>query len=109
MSDMRFIIIGIVFIFSGFLILGVFGHNYQVASIEASEFSKCYEYYDDKQPVEINCSDKILEQVLFFVFVITLIVCGIISLIKGIKGKWDNDVKPEDMVGPGGDKNLKKD
>lgn len=109
MSDMRFIIIGIVLIFSGFLILGVFGHNYQVASIEASQFSKCYEYYDDKQPVEINCSDKILDQVLFFVFVITLIACGIISLIKGVKGKWDNEVNPKDMVGPGGDKNLKKD
>ena len=29
------------------------------------------------------------------------IVCGIVSLVKGIKGKWDQDVKPEDMVGPG--------
>jgi len=25
-------------------------------------------------------------------------------LIKGVRGKWDNDVKPEDMVGPGGSK-----
>jgi hypothetical protein len=109
MSDMRFIIIGVVLIFSGFLILGVFGHNYQVVSIEASEFGKCYEYHDDKEPVEINCSSKILDQVLFFVFVMALIACGVISLIKGAKGRWDNDVKPEDMVGPGGDKNLEKD
>ncbi|HET9009828.1 MAG TPA: hypothetical protein VFN17_06880 [Nitrosarchaeum sp.] len=107
MSDMRYIIIGIVIIFSGFLILGVFGNNYQIASIEASEFDKCYQYYENKEPVEINCSSKIFEQTLFFVVVLVLIVGGIISLIKGVKGKWDNDVKPEDMVGPGGDKNLK--
>lgn len=107
MSDMRYIIIGIVIIFSAFLILGVFGNNYQIASIEASEFDKCYQYYENKEPVEINCSSKIFDQTLFFVVVLVLIVGGIISLIKGVKGKWDNDVKPEDMVGPGGDKNLK--
>ena len=106
---MRYIIIGIVLIFSGFLILGVFGHNYQIANIEASEFGKCYEYYDDKEPVAINCSSKIFNQTLFFTIIVGLIVCGIVSLIKGVKGKWDNEVKSEDMVGPGGDKNLEKD
>ena len=109
MSDMRYIIIGIVFIFSGFLILGIFGHDYQIANIEANEFGKCYEYYDDKEPVAISCSSKIFNQTLFFIIVIVLIVVGIISLIKGVKGRWDNDVKSEDMVGPGGDKNLEKD
>ena len=101
---MRYIIIGIVCIFSGFLILGVFGHDYQIANIEASEFGECYKYYDDKEPVIVSCSSKI-----FFEIVIVLIGSGIISLIKGVKGKWDNDVKSEDMVGPGGDKSLEKD
>ena len=96
-------------VFSGFLILGVFGYDYQIANIEASEFGKCYQYYDDKEPVEINCSSKIFDQALFFTIVTVLIVGGIISLIKGIKGNWDNDVKSKDMVGPGGDKNLEKD
>ena len=109
MSDMRYIIIGIVFIFSGFLILGIFGHDYQIANIEANEFGKCYEYYDDKEPIAISCSSKIFNQTLFFIIVIVLITVGIISLIKGVKGRWDNDVKSEDMVGPGGDKNLEKD
>lgn len=109
MSDMRYIIIGIVVIFSGFLILGVFGHDYQIANIEASEFDECYKYYDDKEPIIVNCSSKIFDQTLFFAIVIVLIVSGVISLIKGIKGKWDNEVRPEDMVGPGGDKNSEKD
>ena len=109
MSDMRYIIISIVLIFSGFLVLGVFGHDYQIANIEASEFGKCYEYYNNKEPIEINCSSKIFDQTLFFTIVVVLVVGGIISLIKGVKGKWDNDVKSEDMVGPGGDKKIEKD
>ena len=109
MSDMRYIIIGIVFIFSGFLILGVFGHGYKIANIEASEFGECYEDYDAKEPVTVNCSSKIFDQTIFFAIVLVLIVSGIISLVKGVKGKWDNEVKSEDMVGPGGDKNLEKD
>lgn len=96
-------------IFSGFLILGVFGHDYQIVNIEASEFGKCYQYHDDKEPVAIDCSSKLVEQALFFMIVMVLIVGGIISLIKGIKGKWDNEVKSKDMVGPGEDKNLEKD
>ena len=104
MSDIRFIVIGIVIIFSGFLVVGVFGHNYQVVNIEASEFDKCFEYHVDKEPVEISCSDKIFERTLFFIIVLILIAIGIMFLIKGVRGKWDNDVKPEDMVGPGGSK-----
>ncbi len=109
MSDMRYIIIGIVFIFLGFLILGVFGYDYRIATIEASEFDECYKYYDDKEPVAINCSYNILDQTLFFIVVMILIAGGIIFLIKGVKSKWDNEVKSNDMVGPGGDKNIKKD
>jgi len=40
---------------------------------------------------------------MFFALVIALIGCGIVSLIKGVRGKWDQDVKPEDMLSPGGD------
>ena len=101
MSDMRFIIIGIVLVFVGFVILGGFGHDYQAGTFEANEFGTCYEYSDDLPPVEINCSFKIFDQTLFFGIVIGFIGTGIISLIKGVKGDWDNKVKPEDMVGPG--------
>ena len=101
MSDMRFIIIGIVLVFAGFLVLGVFGDNYQAATLESDEFGTCYEYFKDKPPAEINCSFKILDQTLFFSIVLVLIGAGIFSLVKGVKGDWDNKVKPEDIVGPG--------
>ena len=38
---------------------------------------------------------------IIFAVVTLLIVCGITSLVKGMRGGWDQDVKPEDMVGPG--------
>ncbi len=108
MSDTRFIIVGIALIFTGFLIFGIFGSNYQISNIEMAEFENCYEYSEDKEPIPINCSYKAFDQTIFFVIVGALIGAGVIALIKGVKGKWDNEVKPEDMVGPGGDKNTKK-
>ena len=105
MSDMRFIMMGIVLVFAGFIILGVFGHDYQAATLESNEFGTCYEYANDKIPIEIDCSSKIIDQTLFFALVIGFTGSGIIALIKGVKGNWDNKVKPEDMVGPGGREN----
>ena len=101
MSDMRFIITGIILIFIGFVILGAFGHNYQASTIESDEFGTCYEYFEDKPPIEMNCSFKIFDQTVFLIIILSFIVAGIIALIKGMKGDWDNKVKPEDVVGPG--------
>ena len=107
MSDTRFTIIGIALIFAGFIVLGIFGGDFRTASIESNEFGTCYEYSDSAPPIEINCSYKLLDQTVFFGLVIGLIITGIISLFKGIKGNWDQKVKPEDMVGPS--KNDNKD
>ena len=100
MSDMRFTIIGIGLIFAGFIVLGIFGSQYQTASIESNEFGTCYEYFEDRPPQEINCSFKLFDQTVFFALVIGLIGAGIIALIKGVRGDWDNKVNPADMVGP---------
>ncbi len=107
MSDMRFVLIGIVLIFAGFVILGGFGQNYQAATFESNEFGTCYEYSEDLPPVEIDCSFKIFDQTLFFGIIIGFIGAGIIALVKGVKGNWDNKVNPEDMVGP--DENQNED
>ena len=37
---------------------------------------------------------------IIFAVVILLTLCGIASLVKGMRGGWAQDVKPEDMVGP---------
>ena len=100
MSDMRFIMIGIGLIFVGFLVLGGLGSIYHAATIESDEFGVCYEYFDDKAPVQIECSEKILEQVLFFAVIIIVIGAGVVALVYGLRGDWDNKIKPEDKVGP---------
>ena len=84
MSDMRFIILGVVLIFVGVIVLGAFGHEYQAATIESNEFGTCYEYFDDKPPQKINCSFKIMDQTVFFGLVLSFIVAGIIILIQRI-------------------------
>ena len=103
MSDIRLIMVGIVMIFFGFIILGVFGGNFQTSNIETSEFGNCFDYSNNEKPIPIECSEKIWNQSIFFGIIIILIVGGIISLVKGIRGDWDNRVKPEDMVGPSRD------
>jgi len=109
MSDMRFTMIGIALIFVGFIILGVFGHDYQAATLESNEFETCYEYSDEEAPIEIDCSFKVFNQTLFFTLIIGFIGAGITALVKGVKGNWDNKIKPEDMVGPGSKENEDSD
>lgn len=106
MSDIRFVLIGIVIVFAGFLVLGIFGENFQTSNIESDEFGTCFEYHEGGEPIPIDCSAKIFDQNLFFGMVIALIGSGVISLVKGVRGDWDSKVKPEDMVGPSKDNRV---
>ena len=51
MSDIRFVILGSAIIFAGFLVLGIFGENYQTSNIESDEFGTCFEYSEEREPV----------------------------------------------------------
>ena len=99
---MEYVFLGIALIFSGFIILTIFGTQYFVSSIEAEEFGECFEYYEDSEPIKVDCNEKLQQKSLFFSVIIIIICIGIITLLKGVKGRWDQDVKPEDMLGPGG-------
>ena len=92
--------LGIALIFVGFLIFGVFGQQYYNLSIQEREFGDCFEFVDGKQ-VEVECSVAADVKAAFFALVLGLIGGGIFFLIKGVRGKWDQDVKPGDVVGPG--------
>ena len=100
MSDTRFIILGIGLIFSGIIFLSVFGGQSTEISLQEG-FSKCFEYHDDSPPTEIDCDTASETKMVIFAITALLIVCGIVSLVKGMKGGWAQNVKPEDMVGPG--------
>ena len=99
MSDIRFIMIGVVVISVGFVIFGFLGEDFQTSNLETNEFGDCFDY-SSEEPIPIDCSEKMQDQTIFLGIVLALIAGGIISLIKGIRGDWDNKVKPEDMVGP---------
>jgi len=106
MSDIRFIMIGVLLIFSGFIVLSIFGENYQTPSIEISEFENCLEFSEDKEPVPMDCSEKMFGQNILFGLVIALIAGGMLALVKGVRGDWDSKIKPEDMVGPSRDNRM---
>ncbi|MBM2852427.1 MAG: hypothetical protein HW420_974 [Candidatus Nitrosotenuis sp.] len=101
LSDTRLTLIGIAFIFAGFLIFGIFGQKYYNLTIQAEEFGDCYDFSDDGKQIKIDCNVAAQDKMIFFGLIIGLIGLGIFFLIKGLKGKWDQDVKPEDTVGPG--------
>ena len=104
MSDIRFVMIGVVVLSVGFIVMAVFGSQYQDITVQTKEFSECYDYTDENVAVKIDCDEQLQNRNLMFVAVIGILVAGGILLVKGIRGTWDNDVKPEEMLGPGGDK-----
>ena len=102
MSDTRLTLIGVGLVFAGFIVLGVFGGQYAGPSIEAEQFGDCHLYSDDAPPVEVPCDSAVGAQAAFFALVVGLIAAGIGALVLGVRGRWDQRVRPEDMVGPGG-------
>ena len=104
MSDIRFVMIGVGVLSIGFIVMALFGTQYQDITIQTKEFSECYDYTDENLPVKIDCDKQLQDRNFMFAVVIGILIAGGLALIKGIRGTWDNEVKPEEMVGPGGDK-----
>lgn len=99
MSDIRFTMIGIGLVFAGFVVFGIFGQAYYNYAIQAQEFGDCFKYENGKQ-IEISCDQTMQDRVAFFALVVAIIGVGIFFLVRGVRGKWDQDVKPQDKVGP---------
>ena len=109
MSDMRFIMIGLATITVGFIILGVFGAQFTEITVQTNEFSECYKYTEEQPPEKIECDEYIQDKNILFGIVIGIVSGGVIALLKGVKGRWDQDIKSEEMVGPGGHGNKDDD
>lgn len=99
MSDTRFIIAGSILVFAGFLVGGVIGSQYVQFTIQADQFGDCFDY-SNGLALHVDCNQKMQEKFAFFGLSIALIGGGVFVLIKGIKGKWDQNVKSNEMVGP---------
>lgn len=98
MSDMRFIVAGIVLTFAGFVVFGIFGSTYANIIIQSDMFSECYNFEGSDNDIK-DCNEAIVDTAWVAILVIALIVAGIVALIKGARGTWDQDVPEGDMVG----------
>jgi hypothetical protein len=99
MSDIRLIMIGSVMVVAGFFVGEMGGLQYSQFSLQESQFGDCYDY-STGNAVHVNCAQKEQDGLLYLAFSIGLIGGGAAIIVKGIRGKWDQDVKSDEMVGP---------
>ena len=99
MSDIRLIIIGSVIIFVGFYVADMGGSQYNQIAIQATQFDDCYDY-STGTAVHVNCVQAEHDALLYVALAVFLIGVGAYLIFRGIKGRWDQNVKNDEMVGP---------
>ena len=91
--------LGSVIIFAGFMVGGVKSSYYAQFMIQADQFDECYDYSTGNQ-VKVKCSDMTNDSFLYLALTIVLVGIGGLIIFKGIRGKWDENVKSDEMLGP---------
>lgn len=99
MSDIRLVMIGAVIIFAGFMVGGITNSGYSQYAVQAQNFDDCFDY-STGVAVHVKCSDKSYDYMLYLLLSLGLLGGGGVVIYKGMRGKWDHDVKDNEMVGP---------
>lgn len=99
MSDIRLIMIGAVIIFAGFVVGGMANSTYSQFAVQQQNFDECYDY-SSGVAIHVKCSEKSLDHLLYLGLSLGLLGTGGLVIFKGIRGKWDHDVKDNEMLGP---------
>lgn len=99
MSDIRLIMLGSVIIFAGFVVGGITGSQYLQYAIQAGQFDDCFDY-SSGVGVKVKCDQKEQDKVMFLALSVGLIASGVVILVKGVRGKLDQNVKSDEMLGP---------
>lgn len=99
MSDIRLIMVGSVLMIAGFFVVDMGASQYFQYSIQESQFGDCYDY-SSGNAVHVNCAQQERGSLLYLALSAGLIGGGGFVIVKGIKGKWDQNVKSGEMVGP---------
>ena len=99
MSDIRLIMLGSAVVFAGFMVGGISGSQYSQFALQAGQFDDCFDY-SSGTAVKVKCEKKAQDEVMFFARSLGLIAVGAIIIVKGIRGKWDQNVKSDEMLGP---------
>lgn len=98
MSDIRLILGGAAIIFAGFMLGGMANSNYAQFAVQQQNFDECYDY-SSGVAVHVKCSEKSQDYGLYLALSVGLLGAGGVVIFKGIRGKWDNDVKDDEMLG----------
>lgn len=98
-SDIRLIMIGAVIIFVGFYVASIGISQYTQIAIQANQFDDCYDY-STGTAVYVNCIQGEHDALLYIALAVSLIGIGGYVIFKGVKGRWDQNVKSDEMVGP---------
>ena len=85
--------------FVGFVVGGSANSTYSQFVVQQQNFDDCFDYSSGVE-VHVKCSDKSLDYILYLGFALGLLGIGGVIIFKGIRGKWDHDVKDSDMLGP---------
>ncbi len=91
--------LGSVIIFGGFVVVGITSSQYAQYSIQAQQFDDCFDY-SSGIAVHVKCEQKEQDKFMLLVLSLGLIGSGAVILVKGIRGKWDQNVKSDEMLGP---------
>lgn len=98
MSDIRLILGGAAIVFAGFMLGGMANSNYAQFAVQQQNFDECYDY-SSGVAVHVKCSEKSQDYGLYLALSVGLLGAGGVVIFKGIRGKWDNDVKDDEMLG----------
>ena len=99
MSDIRLIITGAIIMFVGFALGGTVNAIYSQFTIQQENFDQCFDY-SSGVAIHVKCSEKSQDYLLYLGLSFGLLGTGGVIVLKGIRGKWDNNVKDDEMVGP---------
>jgi hypothetical protein len=77
--------IGVGVLSIGFIVMAVFGTQYQDITVQTKEFSECYDYTDENIAVKIDCDEQLQSRNLMFAIVMGILAGGGISLVKELE------------------------
>lgn len=99
MSDIRLIMIGSLIVFGGFYVASLAGSEYSEMSMQATQFDDCYDY-SSGAAVQVSCIQAEHDALLYLALALALFGAGGYVIFRGIRGRWDQNVKNDEMVGP---------
>lgn len=99
MGDIRLIMIGSMIVFAGFYVASMAGSEYYQMAVQQTQFDDCYDY-SSSSAVQVSCANGENDAMLYLALALGLFGGGGFVIFKGIRGRWDQNVKSDEMVGP---------